>query len=104
MSWATAGPACIKLLRRVQRFMQEFEKCLMRFVRPVEKATESRWSFQEGNGPPAYAVDGEAMLPQHDIARGRSAETFHAEYISAIGDVAMPVLRHTGLDREPSAE
>jgi hypothetical protein len=58
--------------------MQEFEKRWVPFVRPVEKATESRWSFQEGNGTPAYVVDGKAILAQHDIARGRRAEAIHA--------------------------
>ena len=78
MSRASTGPGCTELLRCVRRLMQEFEKRWMWFVRTVEKATESGRSLQEGDGPPAYVVGGEAVLAHHNRAWGRCAKAVHA--------------------------
>ncbi len=61
-------------------------------------------STQEPHRVRTDVVDGEAILAQHDIARGRSTVALHAENIAAIADVAMPALRHAGFYREPSTD
>ena len=58
-------------------------------------------SFHEGNGSPAYVVDGETILAHHNLAGGRCAKPIHAEHIAAAEYALEDRLPHELVQRRP---